>query len=377
MEDGLTDPAGTVRRAMDPYGPTEPDFAPLAPRSRVPKWPFVVGGLALLIGLAVVLLWPVKVPYFAMTPGPTEEVVDLVTLPEGVEAFEPTGEFFLLTVGLREVNLFEYLEAQFDPKVDLIDREVIRPHGVTQEQVTRTNLEAMDRSIDSAVFVALDRAGYEVSFTGEGAQVIETVEGSPAHEVLLPGDIVDTVAGEAILLSDDAAEIIRSYSIGDTISLGGERDGERFSVEITLVPHPDIEGAPMVGVLFDTRNLEMVLPIDVDIDSRNIGGPSAGITYTLALLDLLTEEDLSKGHRIASTGTIALDETVGAIGGVKQKVYAAIAIGAEYVLVPQDNYPDAVDAADGEIEIVSVGTLDDALSFLRELEPAPLVVASG
>ncbi|HSG79633.1 MAG TPA: hypothetical protein VLD62_08640, partial [Acidimicrobiia bacterium] len=112
---------------MDPYGPTEPDFAPLAPRPRVPKWPFVLGGLALLVGLAVALLWPVKVPYFAMTPGPTEEVVDLVTLPEGIDAFEPTGEFFLLTVGLREVNLFEYLEAQFDPKVDLIDREVIRP----------------------------------------------------------------------------------------------------------------------------------------------------------------------------------------------------------------------------------------------------------
>jgi PDZ domain-containing protein len=377
MAGRLTRRAGTVRRAMDPYGPAEPDFAPLAPRSRVPKWPFVVGGIALLIGLAVVLLWPVKVPYYAMTPGPTEEVVDLVTLPDGVDVYEPTGEFFLLTVGLREVNLFEYLEAQFDPKVDLIDREVIRPHGVTQEQVTRTNLQAMDRSIDSAVFVALDRAGYEVSFTGDGAEVIDTVEGSPARDVLLPGDVVDTVAGLPIELSDDAAEIIRGYAVGDTITLEGERDGERFSAEITLVPHPEIEGAPMVGVIFDTRNLEMVLPIDVDVDSRNIGGPSAGITYTLALLDLLSEEDLSKGYRIASTGTIALDETVGAIGGVKQKVYAAIAIGAQYVLVPTDNYPDAVDAANGEIEIVSIASLDEALSFLRELDPAPMAVASG
>ena len=165
--------------------------------------------------------------------------------------------------------------------------------------------------------------------------------------------------------------------MGDTVTLEGVREGERFSADITLVPHPDIEGAPMVGVLFDTQNLEMVLPIDVDIDSRNIGGPSAGVTYALALIDLLTEEDLSKGHRIASTGTIALDETVGAIGGVKQKVYAAIAIGAEYVLVPADNYPDALDAANGDIEIVSIATLEDALAFLRELEPAPLVVASG
>ena len=151
---------------MDTQETTHPDFAPLPPKPRVARWPFVVAGIALLIGLAVVVLWPIKVPYFAMTPGPTEEVVDLVSIPEGVDTFDPSGEFFLLTVGVREVNVFEYLEAQFDPKIDLIDREVIRPRGVTQEEVTRTNLELMDRSIESAVYVALARAGYEVGFTG-------------------------------------------------------------------------------------------------------------------------------------------------------------------------------------------------------------------
>ncbi|MDX1690925.1 MAG: S16 family serine protease [Acidimicrobiia bacterium] len=352
------------------------DEAAPTPVPRMPRWPFVVAAVALLLGVAVVILWPLKVPYFAMAPGPTEEVVDLLSVPDGVETHDPSGEFFLLTVGLREVNVFEYIEAQFDPKVSLIDRHVIRPEGVTQEEVTRTNLEAMDRSIDSAIFVALDRAGYDVGFTGEGAVVIETVEGAPADGVLLPDDVVDTVEGETVVLSDDAARVIREFEPGDTITLGGVRDGERFSVEITLVPHPDIEGAPMVGVLFDTKNLEMVLPVDIQIDSRNIGGPSAGITYTLALLDLLLEEDLSKGHRIASTGTIALDETVGPIGGVRQKVFAAKAIGAEYVLVPEANFDDALGAADGEIEIVSVATLDDALAFLRTLEPAPEAVAA-
>jgi PDZ domain-containing protein len=180
-----------------------------------------------------------------------------------------------------------------------------------------------------------------------------------------------------VTTADEAAAVIRSYDVGDTITLSGTRAEEPFSTSVTLVPHPDIEGAPMVGVLFDTVNLEMELPIDVRVDSRNIGGPSAGMMYTLAIMDLLSEEDLTKGHRIAGTGTIRFDETVGAIGGVRQKVFAARAIGAEYVLVPQDNYPDALTAAGDEVQIVPVATLQDALDFLDSLEPAPALLASG
>jgi PDZ domain-containing protein len=99
--------------------------------------------------------------------------------------------------------------------------------------------------------------------------------------------------------------------------------------------------------------------------------------YTLAIMDLLTEEDLTKGHRIAGTGTIRFDETIGAIGGVRQKVFAARSIGAEYVLVPQDNYPDALTAAGDEVEIIPVVTLQDALDFLDSLEPVPALLASG
>jgi PDZ domain-containing protein len=126
----------------------------------------------------------------------------------------------------------------------------------------------------------------------------------------------------------------------------------------------------MVGVVLDTVNLDLDLPIDLEIDSRNIGGPSAGMMYAITVLDLLTPEDLAKGHRIAGTGTISFDETVGAIGGVRQKVFAARSVGAEYIIVPTDNYPDALTAAGDDIEIVAVATLQDALDFLDSLEPA-------
>ena len=110
-----------------------------------------------------------------MSPGPVEEVSGLVSI-----ADEPTygsdGDLYLLTVGLREVNVFEWVEAHFDSEIDLIESERIRPSGTTPEQVTRRNLESMNESIDTAIFVALARLGYEVGFSGEGAEVLQVVE---------------------------------------------------------------------------------------------------------------------------------------------------------------------------------------------------------
>ena len=348
-----------------------------ATRQRGARWPYGLAIGFLAIGLLVLLFWPVKLPYFAMSPGPVEAVTDLVSATD-VETFESDGEFFLLTVSLREVNAFEWFEAQFlDSRVDLVAREVIRPSGVSQEEVTRSNLVAMDESIDTAIFVALGRLGYDVGFIGEGVEVIQVVEGAPADGALEVGDRFTIVAGVEIQTSDQAAEVIRSFGIGDTITMIGIRSDELFEIAITLGPHPDIEGAPMVGVVFDTVNLSLDLPVDVNVDSRNIGGPSAGMTYALSVIDLLTPDDLTKGHVIAGTGTIRFDETVGPIGGVRQKVFAARGIGADVVFVPTANFEDALTAAGDGIEIVPVATLQDALDFLAVLEPASLVAASG
>jgi PDZ domain-containing protein len=357
---------------MDPFAP-DPDFVPL--RHRPPKWPFVLVGVFLLVGAAVLALWPVKLPYYAISPGPVEEVTDLITVTD-VPTYTTNGDLYLLTVGLREVNAFEYVEAEIDPQVDLIGRDVIRPPGVSEEQVTRTNLQAMDQSIDAAEYVALTRLGYRVGFTGDGVSVTQVEPGSPADGTLQVGDLIKEIDGQAVLTADDAAAVIRAHAIGDTITISGLRNDQPFSVQVTLAPHPDIEGAPMVGVVLETVNLRLTLPIDLRVDSRNIGGPSAGMMYAITILDVLTPEDLTKGHRIAGTGTISTDETVGAIGGVRQKVYAARSVGAEYVIVPADNYADAITAADNDIQVVSVNTLQDALDFLDSLQPVADTVAS-
>ena len=123
----------------------------------------------------------------------------------------------------------------------------------------------------------------------------------------------------------------------------------------------------MVGVLLDNNAPISEFPVEVETDTQNIGGPSAGMMFTLEIMNQLTEEDLTKGQSIAGTGTIARDGRVDAIGGIKQKVYGAIDAGADYVLVPSSNVPDALEAAGDDITVIEVATIADALTFLDTL----------
>jgi PDZ domain-containing protein len=123
----------------------------------------------------------------------------------------------------------------------------------------------------------------------------------------------------------------------------------------------------MMGVLLDNNEPIIEFPVEVNIDSQNIGGPSAGMMFTLQIIDQLTPEQLTQGERIAGTGTISIDGSVGPIGGISQKVFGAIDAGAIAVLVPGGNYDEALAAADGKIVVVRVDTIDDALAYLETL----------
>jgi PDZ domain-containing protein len=353
----------------------------LQPRRRLPKWPFVVASLILILGIALALAWPINLPYYAMSPGPVNDASDFVKVDEPLD--DATGDLFFLTVSLKEVNVLEWVGAKLDSRVDLAPRENIRPVGVSQEDLRRENLALMERSKQNAIFVALTRLGYEVTYVGSGAEVNSVVAESAADGHLEPGDVIVAVDGEPVEFSTEAVDLIGGHRPGDRIELTVHRpvgeDGtetETLTVPIVLGPFRAVEddgsvtvdeNRGMVGVTLMDADVQVVFPVDVEIDSRNIGGPSAGMMFTLEIMDELTPTDLTDGHRIAGTGTIDQDGVVGAIGGVRQKVYGAIDAGAEYVLVPTDNYDDAVDAAGDDIGVVAVGTIDDALGFLDTL----------
>jgi len=348
----------------DPVVQAEP---PAAPR---PKWPFVLAGILLVIGVAIAVLWPIRVPYYALSPGPVYDTSDFVTAEGGQK--DGNGEMFFLTVSLKEANVFEYLAGLADERVDIAPREHFRPPGVTQEEQRREGLALMDQSKTDATFVALTELGYEPTLIGTGAVVIETVEGTGANGVLLPEDIIVAIDGELVEFRSDVIELLADLEIGDAVVVTIERIDAEGNIEeldqrIVLGPHVDDPTQPMIGILLDNNEPIVEFPVVVKIDSNNIGGPSAGMMFTLQIMDQLTEEDLTNGHRIAGTGTIGRDGIVGPIGGVRQKVFGAIEAGAHAILVPAGNFDEALEAGGDSIIVVKIETIDDAIDFLATL----------
>jgi PDZ domain-containing protein len=263
----------------------------------------------------------------------------------------------------------------------LSKRETIRPAGVSQEELTRQNLALMDGSKRDAKFVAFAHLGLEPQLIGSGALIVGTIDGTAASGVLEVDDVIVGVDGNEVEFSADAIDVLAGKVPGTEIQLVIERPGddgsfERLEVSLVLGPflgtdendEPIVdESRGMIGVLLGDAFVEERYPIDVDIDTQNIGGPSAGLMFTLELINQLTDDDITRDQRIAGTGTISRDGTVGAIGGVQQKVYGAIGSGADYVLVPASNYDDALVAAGDDITVIRVETIDDALAFLDTL----------
>ena len=181
--------------------------------------------------------------------------------------------------------------------------------------------------------------------------------------------------GEPVAFRTDVIAGLTGLEVGDVVTMLVERpiedaldEFEELALDLTLGPHVDDPDRPMIGVLLGNNEPIVEWPVEVDIDSQNIGGPSAGMMFTLQIMDQLTPEEITSGFRIAGTGSIDRDGNVGAIGGVKQKVYAAIDAGARAVLVPASNYEDALLAGGDDIEVVRVEHIDDALAFLEGLQ---------
>ncbi|MBH5336728.1 hypothetical protein IHE55_18915 [Streptomyces pactum] len=111
--------------------------------------------------------------------------------------------------------------------------------------------------------------------------------------------------------------------------------------------------------------------IDVRLRLAHVGGPSAGLLFSLGIINKLDGDgrggDLTGGRTIAGTGTIAPDGTVGPVGGVELKTLAARRDGATVFLVPKDECSEAKANRPEGLKLVPVTELKDAVSSLRAL----------
>ncbi len=329
----------------------------------VSSWPLYVVGALFLVGALIVAAWNLEIPYLAFSSGPVSDAADSIIASE-VDTYPPQGELLMLTVVSQDVNIFEAAIAGLDPTIDLVPTEAYRRPDESDEDYRKRVLAQMDDSQTRAITVALSYLGYDMIPTD--VLITDLVPDRPAAEVLMIGDSVNSLDGTEIVNSTDLTDALDEYAPGDVVDVNVTRDGSEQTVQVELTERDDDSGGPMIGIVVGELTEP---PFPISIQAGNVGGPSAGMMHALAIIDTLTPGEMTKGHVVAGTGTIQYDGTVGPIGGIRQKVVGAEAAGAEYILVPADNYESALTAERESIEIVSVATLQEAIDFLDGLPP--------
>tara|TARA_B100000029_G_scaffold125488_1_gene119033 strand:+ start:42 stop:1043 length:1002 start_codon:yes stop_codon:yes gene_type:complete len=304
-----------------------------------------------------------KTDYYFMAPGPPYQW-DIEI--EGANAYDYQGNLYQLTVRRDEANYFTYIWAKVDNSVDLYSREVILPKGVTPQELSEISMQNMKTSENVAIAVALNFLDYEIQTQGDGVLVVGVMDDSPVAGKLLKEDLIISINNEVINSTTEFIALLRTYEIGDMVSIGLIRKDNEISIETKLIEHIDYENEPMVGFLASTPNERFVFPISVDIDTGNVGGPSAGLMMALNVYNSLTEFDITKGLKVAGTGTIEIDGSVGPVGGVKQKVIAAKNAGSSLILVPIANFDDVKSYIDESTNIVAVESFNEALEVISE-----------
>ena len=326
----------------------------------------LVVGLAVFVGRGGVPCEVVELQpncYIALKPGPLEDATALVEIAD-ISSFTSSGQLLLTTVAVEEeLGFGDWARASLSATVETVPRTVLFPSGADRDEVSRQNAAMMVDSQLTATVAALRRAGYEVDEEFDGARVEELLSDA-AEDALRVGDVIVAVDDEPTADSRAVVEEVQQRTPGTRVTLRVRRDGEEVEVPATLGTAPEDPQRPFLGVLL-TSYLE--LPVDVRIDAGIIGGPSAGLMFALSILDLLEPEDLTGGAVVAGTGTLDADGSVGAVGGVRQKVVAAARPEegqrpASVFLVPRGNLAQVEDVAvDGDLLVVPVDTLEDAL----------------
>jgi PDZ domain-containing protein len=327
----------------------------------------VVATITLVAMVAVAFM--VELPYVVMSPGLTEDTLGefegepVVTI-DGHHTYPTEGRLDLTTVSVTRPDyrprLPEVLSAWWSDEDAVLPDEVIYPSDRTPQEFEEEKTQQMLDSQSQAVVAGLTQAGFDSLDV-----TIESVEpGMPADGKLRGGDVVVAIDNVPVTSVAGLIEEIKSRPVGSEVTVQVLRDGKAKTVSMHTTGVGD--STSRIGV---TLSEVFDPPFDVNIDlGQEIGGPSAGLMFSLAIYDKLTPGPLTDGRYVAGTGTIDANGDVGQIGGIQQKLAAAGHAGAEVFLVPAGNCADAVNSpfAD-DLELIRVGTIEDAVVGLEAL----------
>jgi PDZ domain-containing protein len=366
---------------------TQPDIVPIEPPAvRTPaaghRWwavPMAAVALLALVALLVASVLPATLrartddgqdAQFALVPSDAEPVADRLSF-DAVERYPADGEFLFVTVREPEINMLDWLVGEGLSEVRLLSY-TDKFGEQSPDQQRQFSVEMMRSAKETAQYVALSYLGFPAEIVPGDVIVLdlvcleanadgtECVDYAPSDDVLDPGDQLLKVDGVELQIVDDLGPILEAHQPGDVVTVEFERPGEGTQTgEIELIASNDGTDRTIIGFQpFDTASAD--LPFDVEIDSGAIGGPSAGLAFTLTLIDEMTV-----------TGTIQIGGDVGAIGGLVSKTSAVKQRGAKYFIVPSAQGPDDIararQVAGDDLKIIPVDNLQQAIDALAEL----------
>ena len=366
--------------------PPPGDESPTRAFPRWLKWFVGIGAVVIAVGIAGSLI---RLPYYTFSPGSALDLSTRVNI-SGAKTYPDRGDVMLLFVRERaRVNVWSWLQASLDSNIDLEKQQNVTG-GQSPKHLDEQAVCDMTQSKISAQVAALTELGYtvkalpgvDIAGFPEGSKTTKTSTGKttiqtvvfPAENVLFPCDRVTEVDGHKIAHPEDVSKLIGRHRPGTSVSLRIVRAGRTLTVK---VPVTEYGGKRIIGISAAAR---FKVPFAIRIDTSNISGPSAGLAMTLAIVDDLTPGDLTGGKRVAVTGTISPDGTVGQIGAIQQKAITAKAAHAQIFIVPACGNDRACSSdlrrlkqrVGKGIDVEPVSTLAQALRVLRKAGGAPV-----
>lgn len=335
-----------------------------------------VAFFAIVVALAV-LLSSYPLDAYISRPGGAYELGPLVEVAGGDEDDE--GTLSLMTISLLKATPVLYAFAKFQDGHKIMPADQVRSPHESDEEYNIRQLKMMADSQVNALQVAFDIADKPYEVKNNGVYVMTVLEGGAADGILEAGDRVISVDGNQFSTQEEFIEYLSGQKEGQQVELVYEREDRDITDTVELAPLPTDPERIGIGIAF-VENKEITTDPEVTIDSDKIGGPSAGLMFTLEILNRLLDEDITKGYDIAGTGTMESDGTVGRIGGIDQKVIAADNQGIEIFFAPDDvtegaaesNFELAKKTAEKigtNMKVVPVKTIEDAMDYLEELQP--------
>ncbi len=325
---------------------------------------------AVFVVLAILLV-VVAVPFVNWSPGGAEDTLGEINDKPmieiaGIQTYPTTGQLDLTTVATTpadgRLSLPQALLAYWLPRRDTFPKDSIYDPGKSAKELAAEDADMMQSAQDDSIVAALIAANQPVT---EMPRVASVTVGGPAHDKLLPGDLVVSVDGMPATDTEVIQRVVRRHRVGEQVHFDVLRERTQTGVTVTTVESPSQSGVPIVGIdLGVGYRYEPSISFEL---GQQIGGPSAGLVFAVAIYDKLTEGPLLEGKHVAGTGAITPNGDVGAIGAIQEKVAAAERDGATAFLVPAANCADLA-GVETDMTLIRVETLFEAIGALRDLQ---------